>query len=251
MKLWWSCKFVPCGFCSLIHPTSPAISFTTSQLFLFRPIWSIWSICTLCRYVVRTVCYNECTANSRSHTLNISSSPREILMLSLSIQGFGCPNSQRLCCVPPMSRILCSDLGASIGNSTLQAGLPLSHIKRARSIRLWVCEMFLRTSSKLVHLVPSFRSLPLVVSGDLKSAGHIEFLNDLQRRSAKSIPVWDWNMHIEFWRQSGMTVRDCDKSNDCNLTLLRFVLIGAKHMDKGTIQRQSWTSRNFKISKIF
>lgn len=58
-------------------------------------------------------------------------------------------------------------------------------------------------------------------------------------------------MHIEFWRQSGMTVRDCDKSNDCNLTLLRFVLIGAKHMDKGTIQRQSWTSRNFKISKIF
>ena len=169
MKLWWSCKFVPCGFCSLIHPTRPAISFTTLQLFLFRPIWSIWSICTLCRYVVRTVCYNECTANSRSHTLNISSSPREILMLSLSIQGFVCPNSQRLCCVPPMSRILCSDLGASIGNSTLQAGLPLSHIKPARSIRLWVCEMFLRTSSKLVHLVPSgrFHSLWVGISNPL------------------------------------------------------------------------------------
>eukprot|EP00435_Cladocopium_sp_Y103_P050257 s1971_g15.t1 len=56
----------------------------------------------LYRYVVRTVCYSECTANSRSHTLNISSLPREILMLSLSIQGFVCPISQRLCCVPPL-----------------------------------------------------------------------------------------------------------------------------------------------------
>ena len=40
---------------------------------------------SLCPYVVRTVCYSECTANSRSHTLNISSAPREILMLSPSI----------------------------------------------------------------------------------------------------------------------------------------------------------------------
>ena len=168
-----------------------------------------------------------CTANSRSHApktyRHCLQQERDTVDLSVSIEGFVCQCS-RLCCVPPAAKTpkdLLDFFGASniSGNSTLQG----STLCRAKCSSRFDCGSLAPSPSS-----GSFHSGRVKV----KSAGHIEFLKDSQRRS--KIPIWDSH---GFARAREIPAPIWIKIETLKVnhivSPLVTLLIGTKHMDIG------------------